>query len=107
MLTGLQSQVLDMKTPVIETDDFTAYYDQHEDHTFLHCDVYRYNKSVKKELQQGLKLLLAIRKSPLFAIHELHDSKHLKFITMLGFKYLETRLCLDNCKRDIYVTEET
>ena len=95
-----------MKTPVIETNDFTAYYDQYEDHTFLHCDVYRYNKSVKTDLQQGLKLLLAIRKSPLFAIHELHDSKHLKFITMLGFKYLETRLCLDNCKRDIYVTEE-
>lgn len=95
-----------MKTVVIETDDFTAYYDQHQEHTFLHCDVYRYNKSVKSDLQTGLKVLLALRHSPLFAIHEIHDSKHLKFITMLGFKYLETRLCLDSCTRDIYIKQE-
>lgn len=95
-----------MKTVVIETDDFTAYYDQHQEHTFLHCDVHRYNKSVKSDLQTGLKVLLALRQSPLFAIHEIHDSKHLKFITMLGFEYLETRLCLDSCTRDIYIKQE-
>ena len=95
-----------MKTVVIETDDFTAYYDQHQEHTFLHCDVYRYNRSVKTDLQTGLKVLSALRQTPLFALHEIHDSKHLKFITMLGFKYLETRLCLDGCTRDIYITQE-
>jgi hypothetical protein len=95
-----------MKTVVIETDDFTAYYDQHQEHTFLHCDVYRYNSSVKSDLQTGLKVLSALRQTPLFALHEIHDSKHLKFITMLGFKYLETRLCLDGCTRDIYITQE-
>jgi len=94
-----------MKTPVIESDDFTAYYDQYEEHTFLHCDVYRYNKSVKRDLQDSLKLLLAIRKSPLFAIHEQHDNKHLKFLTMLGFEYLTETTCQDDIVRDVYIID--
>ena len=95
-----------MKVPVIEAENFTAYYDFHGNHTFLHCDVFKYNRSVRKELQQGLKLLVNIRQSPLFAIHEQNDSKHLKFITMLGFEYLTTTVCRDNTARDIYITQE-
>jgi len=96
-----------MKTPVIETDDFTAYYDQYEDHTFLHCDVYRYNKSVKIDLRDSLKLLLAIRKSPLYCIHECGDEKHQKFLSMLEFTHVETRKCKDNKIIDIYMKEVT
>ena len=94
-----------MKTPVIETDDFIAYYEQYEEHTFLHCDVYRYNRTVKRDLNQGLKLLLLIRVTPLFAIHDQEDIKHLKFLTMLGFDYLTTVSCQDKKLRDIYITD--
>lgn len=94
-----------MKTPVIETDDFIAYYEQYEEHTFLHCDVYRYNRTVKRDLNQGLKLLLLIRATPLFAIHDQEDIKHLKFLTMLGFDYLTTVSCQDKKLRDIYITD--
>ena len=95
-----------MKTPVIETDDFIAYYDQYEEHTFLHCDVYRYNKAVKRDLNQGLKLLLLIRATPLFAIHDQEDIKHLKFLTMLDFEYLTTIKCKDEKNRDVYIIEQ-
>lgn len=92
-----------MRARVIERDNYTVWFDQYEDQTFLHCKVYRYNKTVKFELINYLKFLLRLRKSPLYAIHERDDPKHLKFLTMLGFKYLETRICLDHLSRDIYV----
>jgi len=95
----------DIKTPVIETSSFTAYYEQYEEHTFLHCDVYRYNRTVKRDLKHGLKLLLLMRTTPLFAIHEQGDTKHLKFLTMLGFEYLTTTPCEDGKNRDIYITD--
>lgn len=94
-----------MKTPVIETGDFTAYYDQYEDKTFLHCDVFRYNKRVKNDLHAALKLLVALRRTPLFAIHETGDLKHLKFLSMLGFKYVETRNFEDTKLIEIYMKE--
>ena len=92
-----------MRARVIERSNYTVWFDQHNDYTFLHCNVYRYNKTVKKELQNYLQFLLRIRQSPLYALSERGDTKHVKFLTMLGFLYLETKVCLDEKTRDIYV----
>ena len=92
-----------MRARVIERGNYTVWFDQHNDYTILHCNVYRYNKTVKKELKNYLKFLLRIRQSPLYALSERGDNKHVKFLTMLGFIYLETKVCLDNKTRDIYV----
>lgn len=94
-----------MRARVIERDNYTVWFDQYEDQTFLHCEVYRYNKTVKFELINYLKFLLRIRQSPLYAIHERDDPKHLKFLTMLGFKYLETRVTATNKVIEIYHKE--
>jgi hypothetical protein len=94
------------KAVVIEHPHFTAYLEQSGDYTFLHCDVTRYNKAVKRDLLRGLHLLLSMRKSPLFALHEQGDTKHHKFLTMLGFEFLTaTTDCPDEETRDIYIID--
>jgi hypothetical protein len=94
-----------MKVPVMQTRDFDVFYELHDGHTWIHCDVRRYNKSVRNELIVALKLLMAIRETALYAVHEIDDKKHQKFITKLGFKYLQSNLCTDGKQRDIYIKE--
>ena len=94
-----------MKVPVIETQDFTIYLDQDSDHTFIHCDVRVYSGTVKRNLEHALQLLLSIRQTPLLALHDQGDSKHHKFLTLLGFEYLTETQCLDGTERGIYITD--
>lgn len=94
-----------MKVPVVQTADFDIFFELHDGLTWIHCDVCRYNKTVRHELIVALKLLMTIRNTPLYAVHEIQDKKHQKFITKLGFKYLQTNLCTDGKQRDIYIKE--
>ena len=94
-----------MRARVIERDNYTVWFDQYEDQTFLHCEVYRYNKTVKFELKNYLQFLLRLRQSPLFAIHHLDDIKHKKFLLMLGFELLETRVTKTDEVIEIYHKE--
>ena len=94
-----------MRVPVIQSHNFDVFYEYHDGLTWIHCNVFRYNKSVKKELEMGMRLLMALRDTPLMCLHELDDIKHKKFIKMLGFKYQQTNLCHDGTIRDIYKKE--
>ena len=95
-----------MRARVIERSNYTVWFDQYEDQTFLHCNVYRYNKTVKKELQNYLQFLLRIRQSPLYAIHQIGDKKHKKFLQMLEFELLETRVTKNKETIEIYFKED-
>jgi len=94
-----------MKVPVIESDNFNVYYEHHDGLTWIHCDVFLYNKSVREELLMGMRLLMTLRETPLMALHEHGDFKHKKFLKMLGFSYQQTNLCVDGQARDIYRKE--
>ena len=95
-----------MRARVIERSNYTVWFDQYEDQTFLHCNVYRYNKTVKKELQNYLQFLLRIRQSPLYAIHQIGDKKHKKFLQMLEFELFETRVTKNKETIEIYFKED-
>jgi len=94
-----------MKVPVIETPSFTISLEFDSGYTLIHCEVFVYNKTVKRELQHALNLLLSIRQTPLLAVHDQGDTKHLKFLTLLGFEFLTTTECLDDNQRDIYIID--
>jgi hypothetical protein len=77
-----------MKTPVINTDDYTVYFEYVFDRTFIHCDCHRWSKTVKQQLKADFDKLVSIHRKPIFAVHDIDDIKHLKFISMMGFEYL-------------------
>jgi hypothetical protein len=77
-----------MKTPVINTDDYTVYLEHFYDNTFIHCDCHRWTKTVKQQLKADFDTLLKLHRKPIFALHDIPDIKHSKFIHMMGFEYL-------------------
>ena len=76
-----------MKTPVITSDDYIVYLEYSFNMTFVHCDCNRWSKKVKANLKADFDTLVGIHRQPIFAIHELNDNKHLKFIDMMAEKY--------------------
>ena len=76
-----------MKTPVINTDDYTVYFEYTYNNTFIHCDCYRWSKMVKLQLKSDIDKLVELHRKPIYAVHDIGDKKHLKFLKMLGFEY--------------------
>lgn len=92
-----------MKTPVIVHDDYTVYLEYSFNVTFIHCDCNRWSKTIKKELKADLDKLVEIHRKPIFAIHELNDNKHLKFINMMDFQYHSDFIGDDGQTRQLFV----
>jgi len=92
-----------MKTPVITSNDYIVYFEYAFNMTFIHCDCYRWSKSVKKQLKADFDKLVDIHRQSIFAIHELNDNKHLKFIDMMDFKYHSDFIGADGQTRQLFV----
>ena len=91
-----------MKTPVIQSDDYIVYLEYYSNLSFIHCDCYRWNKTVKAALLADLDKLFEIHRKPMLAIHEIGDKKHLKFLRMVGFTFHNKIKGLDNIMRHLY-----
>lgn len=97
-----------MKVPVIENDDFIIYLENYEDTVFIHCDVLtKYTKTIRKKLLENLELLVSLRKSQVFAIHEPEDHKHRKFLQSMRFDYLKSVTAINGQELDIYIHRGT
>ena len=94
------------KQPVITKKDYIVYLEFAFKMTFIHCDCFRWNKTVKTNLLKDLEKLASLRTEPLFAIHEIDDKKHLKFITMMGFKHFMDFTGADNKMRQLFVRNQ-
>lgn len=92
-----------MKTPVIYNKDYTVYLEHFEGYTFIHCDCFRWSKQTKLKLQKDIDTLVTLHNCPIFAFHDTEDNKHLKFLTMLKFKYNSDIPCTDGKVRNIFV----
>lgn len=92
-----------MKTPVITSNDYTVYFEFSFNMTFIHCDCYRWSKNVKQQLTEDFNKLVSIHRQPIYAIHEIGDDKHLKFITMMGFEHFKDFTGSDNKLRQLFV----
>jgi hypothetical protein len=78
-----------LKVPVCVTEDYVIKFEQHLQGTFVHCDVFNWNKSIKEKLQVSWDTVANTHGGPIHALHDLHDQKHQKFLVMFGFKRLK------------------
>lgn len=93
-----------LKVPVVRRPEYTLYLEQAtRDETFIHCDVYTWSPTVRRKLTDDWQALKALHGGPIRALHTPGDRKHLKFITLFGFKRL---VGYDSAKgpREIYST---
>ena len=91
-----------MKTPVIVSANYIVYLEEHAGISFIHCDCFGWTKAIKKALTEDFEKLLQIHRKPIFAVHELDDHKHLKFIEMMGFVFKSEVIGTDNKMRHFY-----
>lgn len=91
-----------MKTPVIVSPSYIVYLEEHVGASFIHCDCFGWTKAIKKALTEDFDKLLQIHRKPIFAVHELGDNKHLKFIEMMGFVFYKDFVGTDTKMRQLY-----
>jgi len=92
------------RVPVVKRPEYTIWLENVKNEAvFIHCDVYKWNKSVKKDLKQKLLTLLSLQADPIFALHDKEDKKHKKFLDIFNFKYVKDIECLDNTLKEIYM----
>ena len=104
MATERTQSKQDYKIPVVEQDSFTLYLEPVEGLLFIHCDVYRWNKTTKIELHKALDCLMKDY-NILCALHDIDDNKHRKFLEMYGFNYYSTEKCLDGLCRQVWINQ--
>ena len=77
-----------LKVPVVRRQVYTLYLEQATaDHTFIHCDVHgTWTPRTKRDLAADWQTLQALHGGPLYAMHTPGDHKHLKFLSMFGFR---------------------
>ena len=92
-----------MKIPVILHKDYIVHIEEYEDKLFGHIDVYRWNKTVKKSIDNSLQQLFNLYGRDIYALHEnTQDNKHRKFLEMLKFKLYSTEMGLDGLTHQVW-----
>lgn len=91
------------KVPVIEKQNFVIYLEDDQGFLFIHCDCDGWSKDVKNELLIDLKALMEVVNKEIYAIHEIDDVKHRKFLKICGFDYFKDFVGTDGKLRQIFV----
>ena len=92
-----------MKIPVIYNNDYIVFLENDFGFTFIHCECKKWTKEVKKNLLVDFEKLFEIHRSEIYAIHEIDDVKHKKFLGIFGFEYLKDFVGSDEKQRQIFV----
>jgi hypothetical protein len=95
-----------LKAVVISNRFYTVFFEQYQNLTFIHIDVsVSYTATVKQLMLQDLKVLMALRDSPLFALHDPDDLKHKKFLKLMGFSYLQNVPMTSGSVREVFIKD--
>lgn len=78
-----------LKVPVCRTEDYVIKFEEHIQGTFVHCDMFNWNKTVKSHFLEHWNTVAKAHGGPIYALHDFHDRKHQKFLGMCGFKRLK------------------
>lgn len=99
-----------MRIPVIVRDAYTVEYEcivyEGNPVIFVHCKIHKkWSKDIKRALTKDFHALTELTTMPLFALHDLDDPKHKRFIEMFGFtKFLQGEDLPKN--RAVYILEK-
>lgn len=93
------------KVPVLRSREFNIYYELVNGCIFVHCDVFRWSKSVREKLLIDIEILFELLNTPVYARHVVGDKKHEKFLKLVGFKPLRRGYDSDLKQIEIYIKE--
>ena len=76
-----------MKIPVVQRKEYVLYLERCYGLSFVHCDVFRWNKTTQASLAKDWETICLLHNEPIYAYHVVGDKKHLKFLQIYGFTY--------------------
>jgi len=92
------------RVPVVNRDNYTILLENvNNEAVFIHCSVYKFNKSVRNQLKKDFEVLMELQNGPVFAFHDKEDAKHKKFLNTYNFKYVKDIECVDGQHRELYM----
>lgn len=91
------------RVPVVQRPEYQILYEQYENLTFVHCNVYKWTPSVKQKLIKDADVLVELHGGPIYTIHEPEDRKHFKFIELFDFKFVQQIFGEDGKIRHLYI----
>lgn len=91
------------RVPVILRPFYTVYFQRYNNETWIHCDVVHWSPSARKQLSKDFEQLVHLHDDPIYAVHEIGDEKHKKFLDLFGFRFLRNIIGTDFKKRQIYI----
>ena len=78
-----------MKTPMVENKDYILYFEFINRVPVFHCDVFKWNKSVKINLIKDFNILCSQQKKDVYCFMEPSNTKLMKFARLLGFEHFK------------------
>ena len=94
-----------MKEPVVVGEHWVMYQEvtPYGD-LFFHTDIYKWNKSIRKEYVEAFRRWAKKQEVPIFAMPFVDDNKMRKFGRLLGFKVLHPAYpCVDGVERRLWI----
>ena len=92
---------------VISTPEYEVHIDEHKrgQDTFLlvHIRIHVFTSSVFKKIKTQWRALRQCVTAPLFALAELDDEKWERFVSHLGFKFLQDVTCENGKSRRLFI----
>jgi hypothetical protein len=95
-----------VKIPVITTNDYIIYTEDVNGLLFVHMDVLKWTKSIKKEFSKDWNDWARKQNQDIYAMPFIDDEKMSKWTSMIGFKVIENHKCLDGITRKLYLWRE-
>jgi len=91
------------RVPVVKRAGYTIFIENYRNvANFLHCDVYKYSKSVRKQIGKDLDSLLELHNDSFYVLVELDNHKLKKFLQQYDFVLDHQPLCDDGIVREVY-----
>ncbi len=98
-----ESRAEGIKHPVIERDDYVVYVEYANGVIFIHMDVHRWTKQVRKAFLADWNEWAGRQEDTLFAMPFVDDEKMRKWAVICGFEVAEDHSCLDGVIRRLYI----
>lgn len=92
-----------MKIEVVTNKDYILYFEFVNPITVLHCDCFKWSKSVKINLLEDFNTLRSIFRKDIYCAVEEGNTKLFKFTALLGFEYVTSFEGTDNIQRKLFI----
>lgn len=95
------------RVPVIIKPSYVVSLERYNGLTWIHCIVEKWTPTIRRQLSQDFESLVYLHDDPIYAIHEIGDTKHEKFLALFKFQYLQNIIGSDNNERQIYIRSKS